>query len=40
MARQMAVPDHHLDAFLMLNDRDPKPDLRPGEKVKLIQFAS
>ena len=36
MARRMAVPDHHLDAFLMLNDRDPKPELRPGEKVKLI----
>lgn len=36
MAPRMAVPDHHLDAFLMLNDRDPKPELRPGEKVKLI----
>jgi predicted Zn-dependent protease len=36
MARRMAVPDHHLDAFLMLNDRDPRPELRPGEKVKLI----
>ena len=36
MARRMAVPDHHLDAFLMLNDRDPKPELRPGEQVKLI----
>jgi predicted Zn-dependent protease len=36
MARQMAVPDHQLEAFLMLNDRDPKPELRPGEKVKLI----
>lgn len=36
MARLMDVPDHQLDAFLMLNDRDPKPELRPGEKVKLI----
>jgi predicted Zn-dependent protease len=36
MARRMAVPDHHVEAFLMLNDRDPKPQLRPGEKVKLI----
>ncbi len=36
MAQRMAVPDHHLDAFLMLNDRDPKPELRPGEKIKLI----
>jgi predicted Zn-dependent protease len=36
MARRMAVPDHHLEAFLMLNDRDPKPELRPGERVKLI----
>jgi predicted Zn-dependent protease len=36
MARRMAVPDHHVEAFLMLNDRDPKPELRPGERVKLI----
>lgn len=36
MARRMAVPDHHVESFLMLNDRDPKPELRPGEKVKLI----
>ena len=36
MAQRMAVPDHGLEAFLMLNDRDPRPELRPGEKVKLI----
>ena len=36
MAQRMAVPNHQLEAFLMLNDRDPKPELRPGEKVKLI----
>ena len=36
MAQRMAVPDHEVEAFLMLNDRDPKPELRPGEKVKLI----
>jgi predicted Zn-dependent protease len=36
MARRMAVADHQVEAFLMLNDRDPKPELRPGERVKLI----
>jgi predicted Zn-dependent protease len=36
MARRMAVPDHSVETFLMVNDRDPRPDLRPGEKVKLI----
>jgi predicted Zn-dependent protease len=32
----MAVPDHSVETFLMVNDRDPRPELRPGEKVKLI----
>ncbi|HEV2747124.1 MAG TPA: M48 family metalloprotease [Allosphingosinicella sp.] len=38
MATRMAVPDHAAETFLMLNDRDPRPELRPGERVKLIVY--
>ena len=38
MARRMAS-DFPLDHFLMLNDRSPGEQLKPGERVKIVSFA-
>lgn len=40
LAARMAYPDHRLERFLTLNGREANQPVRPGEKVKLVLFAS
>jgi predicted Zn-dependent protease len=40
MASRMAVSELPLETFLMLNDRSADQPLRPGERVKIVRYAS
>ncbi|HEY1095773.1 MAG TPA: M48 family metalloprotease [Alphaproteobacteria bacterium] len=37
LAKKMAVPDHALDRFCLLNGVTPETTLKPGDKIKLVQ---